>query len=274
MFRFTGLTNWRGMGVVTPFSGRAVRRLFVLVILLSLCTSPLSGVSADSGWDSALDEIHNLYTDYTGLQATLKSDLQRNQELRKQNNAALAAVNKQLQATNAAQLAKLKAASEAVQKKHAPLLDQYTALSKQITAARKVSNLKSATVLELKRNKLKAAATAARAEVKKATSALAEAKALTAAKNKPAKDALAPITLLKKQIAAQNKLFSAAQSERTEADKRYKAAVQAGDATQAAAAMKLSYNRMKEIRTMAGQLYGWEQQISTALRAAELKLPK
>lgn len=38
--------------------------------------------------------------------------------------------------------------------------------------------------------------------------------------------------------------------------------------------MKLSYNRMKEIRTMAGQLYSWEQQISTALRAAELKLPK
>ncbi|WP_339224399.1 hypothetical protein [Paenibacillus sp. FSL H8-0332] len=246
----------------------------VLVIILSLWVYPLSGVSADSGWDAALDEIHNLYTEYTGLQASLKSDLQRNQELRKQNNASLAAVNKQLQATNAAQLAKLKSASEAVQKKHAPLLDQYTALSKQITAARKASNLKSVTVLELKRNKLKAAATAARAEVKKATSALAEAKALTAAKNKPAKDALAPITLLKKQIAAQNKLFSAAQSERTEADKRYKAAVQAGDATQAAAAMKQSYNRMKEIRAMAGQLYGWEQQISTALRAAELKLPK
>lgn len=274
MFKFTDFTNWQGEGAVTPLSQRTVRRVAVLLIILSLWAYPLSSVSADSGWDAALDEIHNLYTDYTGLQASLKSDLQRNQELRKQNNTALAAVNKQLQATNAAQLAKLKAASEAVQKKYAPLLDQYAALNKQITAARKASNLKSATVLELKRNKLKAAAAAARAEVKKATTALAEAKALTAAKNKPVKDALAPISLLKKQIAAQNKLFSAAQSERTEADKRYKAAVQAGDATQAAAAMKLSYNRMKEIRTMAAQLYGWEQQISTALRAAELKLPK
>ncbi|NQX43700.1 hypothetical protein HQN87_00025 [Paenibacillus tritici] len=246
----------------------------MVLILLLLWSSPLSSVSAASEWDSALDEIHNLYTDYTGLQTLLKSDIQRNQELRKQNNTALAAVNKRLQATDALQLGRLRTAAEAMRKKHAPLLEQYTSLGKQITAARKANNLKSAALLEIKRNKLKAGAVAARAEVKTATSALAEAKALTAARNKPAKDALAPVAKLKKQIAAQNKLFSPAQADRSEADKRYKAAVKAGDATGAAAAMKLSYTRMQEIRTMVGQMYSWEQQISTALRAAELKLPK
>ncbi|WP_340022948.1 hypothetical protein MHI24_28575 [Paenibacillus sp. FSL K6-1096] len=246
----------------------------MLLVLLSLWMAPGARAMAASEWDTALDEIHNLYTDYTSLQTTLKSELQRNQTLRKQNSVALAAVNKQLQATNAAQISKLRATAESVQKKHAPLLEQYTSLGKQITAARKASNLKNATLLELKRNKLKPAATAARAEVKSAASALAAARAEAAAKNKPAKTALAPIVQLKKQIAAQNKLFAAAQAERSDADKRYKAAVQAGDAAKAATAMKQSYNRMVELRAMAGQLYSWEQQISTALRSAEQKLPK
>lgn len=38
--------------------------------------------------------------------------------------------------------------------------------------------------------------------------------------------------------------------------------------------MKLSYSKMGEIRTMAGRMYSWEQQISTAIHSAELKLPK
>lgn len=256
------------------FTRASMSRVVVVLILLSLWIAPGSRVMAASEWDTALDEIHNLYTDYTSLQTSLKSDLQRNQALRKQNSAALAAVNKHLQATNAVQLAKLRATTEAVQKKHGPLLEQYNALGKQITAARKANNLKSATLLEIKRNKLKPAATAARAEVKIAASALAEAKAVAAARNKPAKDALAPVAQLKKQIAAQNKLFSAAQAVRSEADKRYRTAVQTGDAATAAASMKQSYNRMVELRAMAGQMFSWEQQISTALRSAEQKLPK
>lgn len=258
----------------TGFTRGYLRRILVVLILLALWGSAVPRVSAASDWDSALDEIHNLYTDYTGLQAVLKSEIQRNQELRKQNNTALAAINVQLQASNAARLAELKAAAEAMKKKHAPLLEQYTALGKQAAAARKANNLKSATLLEIKRNKLKASAAAARAEVKVTASALAEAKALTAASNKPAKDALVQVANLRKQVTAQNKLFSAAQAERSEADKSYKAAVKAGDAAKAAAAMKLSYTRMTQIRTMVGQMYSWEQQISTALRAAELKLPK
>ncbi|AIQ29182.1 MULTISPECIES: hypothetical protein [unclassified Paenibacillus] len=256
------------------FTSEFVKRITVMLILLTLWPGVAPQVSAASDWDSALEEIHNLYSAYTELQVVLKSEIQRNQELRKQNNTALTAVNAKLQSTDAAQLAKLRAAAEAMQKKHAPVLEQYTSLGKQAAAARKANNLKSATLLEIKRNKLKPAAIAARAEVKVTTSALAEAKSLAAARNKPAKDALAPIANLKKQITAQNKLYSAMQAERSEADKRYKAAVKAGDATNAAAAMKLSYSKMGEIRTMTGRMYSWEQQISTALRSAELKLPK
>lgn len=244
-----------------------------ILVLLAVFSVYIPPAEAASDWDSALEEIHAMYSDYTGLQVTLKSESTRTQTLRKQNNADLTAINLKLQAVDSALLNRLKAEAEAMMKKHSPLLEEYSSLGKQITAARKTGNLKSVTLLELKRNKLKAAAAAARAEVKAKNSQLTEARARTAAKLKPAKDALAPIAGLKKLITAQNKASSTAQVERTEADKRYKAAVAAGDAVTAAAAMKESYARMGELRTFGQQSYTWEQKITLAIRAAEDKLP-
>ncbi|MHA6529984.1 hypothetical protein [Paenibacillus sp. BAC0078] len=249
-------------------------RWLVWLLLLALWAGHAPQAAAAADWDSALDDIHALYNDYTVLQNTLKSENLRTGTLRKQNNADLAAINLKLQATDASLLTRLKAEAAAMKNKHAPLLEEYGSLGKQIAAARKAGNLKSATLLEIKRNKLKAAAAAARAEVKTKNTLLAAARAAAAAKTKPAKDALAPIASLKKQITAQNKLVSAAQTERAKADKRYKAAVQAGDAITAATAMKLSYAKMGEIRTLGQMSYSWEQKITLALRSAESKLPK
>lgn len=258
--------QWNGAGFYRKWIG--------MLVLLAMFSVYLPHAEAATDWDSALEEIHTMYSDYTGLQVTLKSEGTRTQTLRKQNNADLTAINLKLKTVDSVLLNRLKTEAEAIKKKHSPLLEEYSSLGKQITAARKAGNLKSATLLEIKRNKLKAAATAARSEVKAKNTLLAEARALTAAKLKPAKDALAPIAGLKKQIAAQNKTASTAQAERTEADKRYKAAIAAGDAITAAAAMKLSYARMCELRTFGQQSYAWEQKITLALRAAEVKLPK
>lgn len=252
---------------------RIVSGLAGLLVVFTLLTG-YAPQAAAADWDTALDEIHALYSDYTGLQETLKSESSRTQALRKQNNTDLAAINKQLQSTDLELLNKLKSEAEAVQRKHAPLLTQYSTLGKQAAEARKANNLKSATVLDIKRNKLKAAADAAKSEVKVKTAALAKVRAATAAKVKPAKDALLPSAALKKQITAENKKVSAAQTVRSEADKSYKAAVKNGDAVAAAAAMKKSYAKMGEIRTMGQQIYSWEKQITAILRTAEAKLPK
>ncbi|UQZ36202.1 hypothetical protein C2I18_23365 [Paenibacillus sp. PK3_47] len=244
-----------------------------LLIVLMLFSGYAPQAAAEA-WDSALDEIHSLYSNYTELQVTLKSENAATQALRKQNNIDLAAINKQLQSTDLELLNKLKSEAEAVQKKHAPLLTQYSSLGKQASEARKAKNLKSATLLDIKRNKLKVAAEAAKAEVKAKTTALSKARAAAAAKVKPAKDALLPAAALKKQITAENKKVSAAKSVRSQADKSYKSAVKNGDAVAAAAAMKKSYAKMGEIRTMGQQIYRWEKQIASILRTAEAKLPK
>ncbi|MRN52676.1 hypothetical protein [Paenibacillus monticola] len=245
-----------------------------IVILFILLTTNVSQVHAASDWDNALDDINAIHGEYTTLQGIIKADSLKIQKLRKENNDNLKAVNAQLLTVDQALLSRLKTESEAVRKKHAPLLEQYSALSKQYTAAKKAGDAKAATLYDLKRNKLKSAVTTARTEVKAKVDALAAARKEYAAKTKPAKDALAPVATIKKQIVAENKNLSAAQKSRSEADARYKAAVKQGNAITAAAELKLSYSQMNKIHTMQQTLYSWEQTIAIALRTAVSKLPK
>lgn len=244
------------------------------VILLTLLTTNVSQANAASDWDNALDDINAIHGEYTALQGVIKADSLKIQKLRKENNDTLKAVNVQLLAIDQVLLSRLKTETEAVRKKHAPLLEQYSTLSKQYTAAKKAGDTKSATLYDLKRNKLKSAVTTARAEIKAKVDALAAAQKATAAQTKPTKDALSPIAAIKKQIVAGNKNLAAAQKSRTEADARYKAAVKQGNAITAAAELKLSYSQMGKIHTMQLTLYSWEQTIALALRTAESKLPK
>lgn len=260
--------------MANPAMMNRIRKFTGLLLILALLAGNTPRVDAASDWDEALEQINGLYSSYIGLQESVKTENKRNQELRKQNTSDLAAINARLQATDQSQLSRLKTEAEATKKKHAALLEQYSALGKQATAARKAGSLQSAAALDLKRNKLKTAATAAKAEIKTKNIALTAAKSAAAAKNKPAKDALSPVSGLRKQLTAGNKQLSEIQTGRSDADKRYKAAVKAGDAVTAAAAMKVSCARMTEIRTLLQQHYILEQKISAALRQAEAKLPK
>lgn len=258
----------------SPFHKVTFSRRFVLsVMLFLLITTSFSQAYAATDWDSALDDINALHNNYTAIQETLKADNLKIQKLRKLNNDDLKSINLTLQSVDEPLLTRLKADVAAIQNKYAPLLKQYSELSKQSAAAKKAKDLQNVTILDLKRNKLKPAVTLARTEVKITTDALAAARKITASKTKPAKDALIPVATLKKQIAAENKNIAAAQKIRSEADKQYKIAVKRGDAISAATEMRASYEQMEQIHTMQKNLYNWEQKIAIALRLAESKLP-
>ncbi|MNO28149.1 hypothetical protein D3C76_180360 [compost metagenome] len=250
-----------------------LKRFVQFILVVALLNSNLTMASAAADWDSALDEINGLHGKYTSLQEALKSDVSTIQILRKQNNNMLKSIHAVIASTDKALLTRLSSEITSAQKKHAPLLEQYSTLGKQSSAAKKVRDFKTATLLDLRRNKLKAAVTIARTEIKAKTDALATARKQTATKLKPIKDALAPITGLKKQITAENKNITVAQKVRSEADKRYKTAVKQGDAITAATEMSASYEKMIQIHSLQQKIRIWEQKIALALRAAESKLP-
>lgn len=246
----------------------------VLMCFLLFVGKPLYVEAAASGWDDALSSIDQLYDSLIILETSNKHVKQQTTDLRKQNNDKLKEINKQIQLIDKVKLDKLKTDAEQTQKKHAPLLAQYTDFGKKAAEARKSKNKKSALMYDLKRNRIKASATAARQEIKVKKDALTTAKKQATAKAKIVKDALAPVGTLKKQITEENKRITEANGRRIAADKRYKAAIKQGDAVIAAIELKVITAELSRIQTSQKKVYDWEGNIRNTLRTAEGKLPR
>lgn len=256
--------------------GRRSRRWTAVMaaLLAILLIMPMQAQAAEGGWNGALTQIEQLHSGFTMLEAGIKLGGAEIRALRKENNNALKAVHTQIQAIDQGEIKRLTAVLKQAEEKHAPLLKEYTELGKQATVARKAKDAKQVLLLDLKRNKLKASATAARADIKLKRDALAAAKKQAVAKAKLVKDTLIPVQTLKKEIAAVNKSVSAAEKIRSDANKRYKAAIKQGDATVVMTEMQVVYNQMVKIRDSQSKLYRSEEQIAALIRTAESKLPK
>lgn len=258
---------------VNKYNGFLVR-LVVLVMCLLLIVKPSYVEASDHGWDAAFSSIEQLHDSFTSMESVNKQDKQQIQMLRKQNNEKLKEINTQIQLIDKVKLDKLKSETDQVQKKYAPLLSQYTDLGKKATEARKRKNQKSALLLDLKRNRIKASAHAARQEIKKKKDALTAAKKQATAKAKIVKDTLAPVQTIKKQITSENKKISDINQNKMAANKQYKAAVKQGDAVKAAVELKLIIANLNQIHASQKKIYDWEENIRKIIYAAEARLPR
>ncbi|MFM9278119.1 hypothetical protein [Paenibacillus jiagnxiensis] len=246
----------------------------MLIMLLIAVLWWGSAIPAQAGsWEAALDGLDAVYDDVTELETLIQLESKQIQTLRQKNNERLKALNKNIQAIDAALLSKLTAEVKHIEQKHATLLSQYSSLTKQASAARKQKNTKKAALLDLQRNKLKPSYTQAKAEIKAKKDALTAAKKQAAAKKKAVKDALSPVTALKKQITTENKTIAAARKSKTAANKKYRSAIKAGDAVTALTQMMVVYDQMARIHASLQKTYSWENKITQGLQAAEAKLP-
>ncbi len=252
---------------------KSVKMLLFAAIAFSMVLCANRQANAAASWDAALDGIDAVYDGLTAVRTLVKQESAEITALRKKNNDALSALNAKIRAIDQAPVTRLTQESEALQRKHAALLEQYASLGKQVAAAKKRKDKKSADLLELKRNRLKPSATAAAAEIKAKKESLAAAKKTKAAKAKAVKDALAPVQALKKQITAENKSVAAARKHLSAADKRYKASVKRGDAMVAALVLKTVYDQTKAVHASLTKVYEWEKKIAQMITLANTKLP-
>ncbi|WP_172254532.1 hypothetical protein [Saccharibacillus deserti] len=253
------------------FAVRLTALLLSLVLIFPFAAPP--GRASAGAWASALSGIDALYDGYTALETANKIEKLEIQTLRKDSAVRLKSVNASVKAIDKSKIDRLNTEWTALKGKHAPLIRQYSDLGKQAAEARKRKDKKSADLLDLKRNKLKPSADAAKLELKKAQEALAFAKKQAAAKAKTVKDALAPAAALKKQVTAENKTIVSCNKTRAAAYKRYRSAVKQGNAITAAAELTLMYDQLRKIHASQRTIYGWEKQISAAIQSAASKLP-
>ncbi|MGG6311082.1 hypothetical protein [Paenibacillus macerans] len=247
--------------------------LLVFGMLVLLLCGTAQAKPADS-WNAAWDGIDAVYDGLTMVQSLVKQESAEITALRKRNNEQLSAINAKVKAIDRPLLDRLAAEGESLQRKHAALLENYSSLGKQVTAAKKRKDNKAADLLELKRNQLKPAATAAAAEIKAKKDALAAAKKATAGKAKIVKDALIPVQTLKKQITAENKTIAAVRKVLSAADKRYKSSVKQGDAVGALLELKTVSDQTNQVHASLKKVYEWEKKIAQTLASAATKLPK
>ncbi len=249
-------------------------RLIVILCLLIVLQVNVSPVNAADRWDTALEHIDRIYDSLTSLKAVTQSETQHIQDQRKKNNIALKSLNTKITAMDLEWINTLQIRYDQTLKKHSPLLEQYTALTKQATAARKNKDKKLADLLDLKRNKLLASVLAARTDVKAKKEALSAAKKQRTSKIKTMKDLLTPVQNLKKQITAENKTITAAKQIYSATEKRYKASVKQGNAVTADEELTLMYDQMQIVHSSQQKIVEWEKQISQIILIAEAKLPK
>ncbi|ANF98905.1 hypothetical protein AR543_19020 [Paenibacillus bovis] len=245
----------------------------LILALLTPLTSllPANHAYADN-WTAAVNGIEAVYDGVASLESIIQLENQQTQTLRKQNNNRLQTVNTKIKDMDKAKLASLKTTVTQTEQKYASLFTDYAELGKQAATARKQKNTKKAEVISLKRNKMKAEVTAARTEIKQKKAALTQARKETAARKKNVKEALAPVQTVKKQITAENKTISTYKKSRSSARKSYHAAVKKGDAISAAAYLTVVYNKLGAIHASQQKIYGYEQQITTIIKAAESRL--
>ncbi|WP_310551303.1 hypothetical protein [Paenibacillus glufosinatiresistens] len=261
-------------------SSRLLARLLVLCLAAALLVLPPSGSAEASGAESAADfstalaRMDGLYDGYGALEAAIKLEKAEIRDLRAANDLRQQRITAAVKLIDKAVIDRLSAAAAGASAGYAPLLQQYADLGKRATAARGAKDKKSADLLDLQRNRMKPAVTAARQEIADAKAALAEAKKTAAAKAAAVREALAPVAALRKQITAENGKIASANKTRTAAGKRYRSAVKAGLAMTAATEMAIMYRELGRIHACWQNMYGWEKQISGVLAAAEAKLPK
>ncbi|HEY2491924.1 MAG TPA: hypothetical protein VGI33_03220 [Paenibacillus sp.] len=249
-------------------------RLIVILCVLTVLQMNAPHVSAADSWDTALDHINLVYDDVAALKVVMLSETQHIKDQRTKNNGALKWVNAKIKVIDLEWIHSLQIDLDQTLRKHTPLLEQFTALSKQATAAKQNKDKKLADLLDLKRNKLLASVLAARTDVKSKKETLSNAKKQRASKVKIVKDILAPAQNLKKQITTENKTIAATRQICSSVEKSYKASVKQGNAITAAEDITLMYNQMQIIHTSQQKVYAWEKQVSQVIMMAESKLPK
>ncbi|MCQ4088267.1 hypothetical protein [Saccharibacillus sp. JS10] len=251
---------------------RLIPLLLVAVFTLSVVPSAHAEVP-DYKWTAALSGIDTLYDGYTALETTNKLEKQRIQSLRKDNTTRLQTVNAAIKNIDKSKIDTLAATVKNLKDRHAPLLDQYRNLGKQISEARKRKDKKNADLLDLTRNKLKPSVEAAKLAIKQAETQLSTAKSQAKNKVQIVKDTLMPVSNLKKQITAENKSITSFNKTRSASYKRYRSAVKSGNAITAVAEITMMITQLRNVHKSQQIIYSWEQQISSAIQSATNKLP-
>lgn len=212
---------------------------------------------------------------YPSLQALLAEDLQLEGQIKALhygNEEALTSVRKAIRDIDAAKLNKLGAEVTQLKAKYKPLFDDYTALNKQIAAAKKLGSKTLNAALKLQADTMKVATQLARETIRAKEAALKTAKADAAAKIKAARTTLGETDAIKTRIKALKSAASLPRKSQSPIWTDFKYAIKKRDARSAGNALSTLVGLAKQVAEKQRQTLDAEKKIAAVIAKTKAQI--
>ncbi|CAM3759237.1 hypothetical protein COLU111180_06930 [Cohnella lubricantis] len=272
------MKNYRGFAAL----------LLVVMLTLSL---PLEGYAAASvswtsttkkSWDklvAGLDstqrmKLKGLYNDLAELQYKENRLDMQTKALHNNNAATLSAANSSIKQIDAAKLDSLSAQAKQTRDRYQPMLDKYSMLTKQISAAKALKSKELAKLLQTQADLLKPGVQAAKSEIKKRDDEYKAAKDAASKKGKTVRATLDGITAVNVRMRASKSSVTASKNALSTANKTFAQVVKNGDAKTVASSLSNMLTLYRQLIAYKEKVYGYERDITDIIAKAKSQLPK
>ncbi|TMV45671.1 hypothetical protein FE783_28735 [Paenibacillus mesophilus] len=189
------------------------------------------------------------------------------------NDEALSDLRRDVAAIDSALLDKLKAEMEQTKERYKPILDSYTALNKQISAAKSLPGKELTSFLRMRADSMKILVQLAKLEIKAKEAAYRTAKDSATAKQKKVRAAMADIDPLEAAIKAEKSSTGAVKKRFADNWKAFTPLVKKGEAHSLSATLDNLLADFRLVVVHKQNLYNLEIQISGAIETAKAQLP-
>lgn len=238
--------------------------------------------SAKTAWDKLVSgsdsaqaaKLKGQYNELVALQQQETGLDERTKSLHYANAEALADTRNKIKQINASKLASLEAQAKQTRERYQPLLDKYTQLNKQISAAKAVKSKELAKVLQLQADLLKPSVQAAKAAIKQQDDAYKAEKDATSKIAKNIRATLDGIDTVNVRIRASKSSASASKSAISPIFKTLAQTAKQGDAKSAASSMSGALSLYRQLIGHKEKIYGYEQEITSIIAKAKTQFPK
>ncbi|MFC5528707.1 hypothetical protein [Cohnella yongneupensis] len=212
---------------------------------------------------------------YPSLQSLLNEDIQLEAQIKAlhyDNEEALISLRKTIRDIDSAKLDKLENEVKQIKAKYKPLFDDYTALNKQIAAARALKSKLLNEALRIQANAMKMATQLARDNIRAKEAALKTAKEAAAAKIKAARTTLGETDTIKVQIQAMKSAAALPRKSQSPVWTNFKYAIKKNETRSASDALETLVSLSKQIVEKQRQTLDAEKKIAGVIAKTKTQI--
>lgn len=239
-----------------------------------LSASQKSGFDKLAGSDPRLEpQLNAQYAELIGLQQQEKDWDARTKALSGANDAALADLRREIAAVDSVVLDKLKAEVAQTKERYKPLLESYTSLNKQITAAKSLPGKELVSFLRIRADAMKILVQLAKHDIKLKEAAYRAAKDSASLKQKKVRAAMEDIGPVETTIKSEKSSAASAKKQFSANWKAFTPLIKKGDPYSLSVALTAVLSDLRQVVGHKQNVYGLENRIGDILASAKTRLP-